>query len=207
MVKKQPFRLLLSMMLAFFGFQSIGQTNPGLAAKIDSLAEVDQKWNGEIRKIRNGESHVDLDEAQTMISTINSRNYFELQKIMTQHGYPGFDLVGEKASNNFWLLVQHQDEHREFQEAVLEKMKMEVNRKNAAPKNFAYLTDRVGINSNQLQIYGTQMRLNSDSTSYEPMPTLYPEGLDDRRAEVGLPPMEAYIKIMNEHYFGTLKGN
>jgi hypothetical protein len=33
----------------------------------------------------------------------------------------------------------------------------EVKRKNASPLNYAYLTDRVAINVNQLKEYGTQV--------------------------------------------------
>ena len=77
--------------------------------------------------------------------------------------------------------------------------------KNASFLYYAYLIDRVNINSREKQVYGTQMQLNSDSTSYEPKPVIEPEQLNRRRKEAGLVPIEAYIKTMNDRYRGTLK--
>lgn len=84
-------------------------------------------------------------------------------------------------------------------------MQVEVSAGNAYGADYAYLVDRVKINTGQLQIYGTQMILNNDSTSYIPRPVIDPDKLDERRHSVGLPPMDFYINAMNENYFGTLK--
>jgi len=37
---------------------------------------------------------------------------------MKQYGFPGYDLVGQKGSNSFWLIVQHCDKDVDFQEQV-----------------------------------------------------------------------------------------
>ena len=84
-------------------------------------------------------------------------------------------------------------------------MKIEVAVKKASSMDYAYLVDRVAINSGRQQVYGTQMTLNSDSSSYTPKPLIDPTLVDERRKEMGLGPIENYIKIMNERYFGTLK--
>ena len=88
---------------------------------------------------------------------------------------------------------------------MLEKMKIECERNNASKLYYAYLIDRVKVNSGELQIYGTQMQLNADSSSYEPKPVVEPEKLDERRKKVGLVPISEYIETMNQRYFGTLK--
>lgn len=80
-----------------------------------------------------------------------------LEKVFNKHGFPGFDLIGQKGSNNFWLMVQHCDKWPEFQQKILNAMKPEVLKKNADAKDFAYLTDRVNINTGKKQIYGTQL--------------------------------------------------
>jgi hypothetical protein len=84
-------------------------------------------------------------------------------------------------------------------------MKLEIGLGNASKMDYAYLVDRVNVNQGQLQIYGTQMTLNSDSTSFIPKPVISTEKLNERRTEMGLPPIERYIEIMNEHFHGTLK--
>ena len=84
-------------------------------------------------------------------------------------------------------------------------MKLEVNRNNASKTYYAYLIDRVKVNTGEKQIYGTQMQLNAESTSYEPKPTIKPKKLNERRRMVDLPPIEEYIETMNTRYIGTLK--
>ncbi len=51
------------------------------------------------------------------------------------------------------------------------------------------------------------MILDSIKNSYIPKPTYQVEKLDERRKQVGLPPIEEYMKIMNERYKGTLNTN
>jgi len=81
----------------------------------------------------------------------------ELKKIFDQYGFAGFDLVGEKGSSDFWLIVQHSDHNPEFQLEVLEKMKIEVDKGNADSRNYALLLDQVKLNTGHAQIYGTQV--------------------------------------------------
>lgn len=135
----------------------------------------------------------------------DSLNFIQIKKLFDKYGFLGYDKVGKEGSSNFWLLVQHADKHPSFQDSVLTKMKIEADKGNASLKDYAYLMDRVKINTGQLQIYGTQMVLDSTKTSYTPKPTVEPDKLNERRMSVGLNTIEEYIKIMNKHYFGTLQ--
>lgn len=195
-------------LLFFLIYNSIcsSQIDTILANKIDSMAKIDQYWRGMLRRIENNESDsVSLEDARRKVLETDSLNYLNLKQIFSINGYLGYSEVGEKSSNNFWLLVQHFDNDPEFQEEVLSKMKIEVEKDNASKNNYAYLVDRVKVNSNQLQVYGTQMQLNKDSSSYEPKPLIEPEKVNERRSNVSLPPIEKYIEMMNRRYFGSLK--
>lgn len=86
-------------------------------------------------------------------------------------------------------------------------MKTEVERNNAPKNDYAYLVDRVMVNTDSVQIYGTQMRLNEGQTSFEPKPLLYPEKVDSLRASVRLPPIADYILMMNARYYHSLKNS
>lgn len=182
--------------------------NRPLIDLLDSLVTEDQKWREYVRKYHNGELENDttsLKFIQYKLKTTDSLNYFNLKQIFQTYGFPNYDLVGEKASTNFWLMIQHQDAHPEFQEEVLVKMKDEADTGKASLSNYAYLIDRVKVNTGKLQIYGTQMRLNAAQTSYEPQPVMEPEKLNERRKAVGLESIESYTDLMNTVYFGTLK--
>ena len=173
---------------------------------LDSLHDEDQRWRNLLTKIRNGQADSSqLGEARKMMRETDSLSHFHLKKIIEERGFPNYDLVGEDGSHNFWLLMQHQDKYVFFQENVLDLMKIEVEKGKASGKDYAYLLDRVAVNSDKPQTFGTQMHLNADSSSYEPKPCLEPEKLNERRASVGLGTIENYIETMNQRYFGTLK--
>lgn len=64
-------------------------------------------------------------------------NELRVKAVFDRYGFPGYDLVGKKGSNNFWLIVQHCDKNVSFQQMVLKAMKKELPKRNADPKNFA----------------------------------------------------------------------
>ena len=185
---------------------SFGQTNAKLSIVLDSLVKEDQKWRELFRKVNNKESNsLNLKTISANLNLTDSLDFLMVKNIFNQFGYPGYDVVGKTGSHNFWLVVQHMDNHPTFQDSVLAKMKIEVSKDNSSSLDYAYLVDRVKVNTKQPQIYGTQMLVNKDSTSYEPKLLIDPDKVNERRKSVGLQSIEEYIKIMNERYFGTLK--
>lgn len=183
-------------------------SNKTLHDLLDSMKTEDQKWRNKMTKYGNEESGADsalYNIISNNISLTDSLNYFLLKDIFAKHGYPNYDQVGERGSNNFWLLVQHQDRHPAFQDSVLTKMKIEVDAGKASATDYAYLIDRVRVNTGRPQVYGTQMQLNKDSTSFEPKPVIDPSKLNERRQHVGLSSIGDYTEGMNEHYHGSLK--
>lgn len=175
---------------------------------LDSMVAEDQKWRGYLVKHFNGELKDDTISYETIsrkCSYTDSMNYFTLKNIFARYGYPNYDLIGTEGSHNFWLLVQHQDMHPAFQDSVLLRMKTEVDAGKAAGTDYAYLVDRVKVNTGQPQVYGTQMGLNEEKTSYIPQNVIEPEKLNERRKSVGLGSIESYIELMNTRYSGSLK--
>jgi hypothetical protein len=175
---------------------------------LDSLRTEDQKWRKYRRRFINGELQDDTISKEFITRQMlltDSLNYFQLKAIFDKYGFPNYDIVGPGGANSFWLLVQHQDRRPDFQVLVLEKMKIEVEANKASRVDYAYLVDRVKINAGQQQVYGTQMELNSDQTSFEPKNVIDPEDLNERRASVGLGTIESYIELMNTLSSGALK--
>lgn len=182
--------------------------NKPLLHLLDSMRTEDQKWRNYMTRFTNGELQNDTISKETIsrnISLTDSLNYFLLKDIFDKYGFPNYDIVGQEGSNNFWLLVQHQDRNPTFQDSVLVKMKIQVDANKASSGNYAYLVDRVKVNTGQKQVYGTQMELNSEQTSYVPKSVIDPDKLNERRASVGLGTIESYIEMMNTRYFGSLK--
>lgn len=174
---------------------------------VDSLAREDQKWRHLSRELRNSGNtdSVKLAEAYDMLRRTDSLNHLALIDIVDRHGFPDHDRLGAEGTHNFWLLMQHQDQHPDFQERVLKMMEIAVGKNKADGKDYAYLLDRVMVNTGKPQVYGTQMSLNAEGTSFEPKTCIDPDNLDKRRASVGLGTIAAYIEIMNQNYRGSLK--
>lgn len=170
---------------------------PALSKSLDSMAYVDQ-WPMQ-RIVRQQPDSVGRNLVQ-----VEKDNYARhqpiLERIVKQYGYPGFQQVGEKSANNFWLLVQHADAHPDFQRQTLKLMLPEVKKKNASAVDYAYLTDRVAINSGQPEEYGTQMVYKGEGLNITAVPTSLrdPKNVDKRRAAIGMGPLQEYLNGMTE---------
>ncbi len=121
--------------------------------------------------------------------------------IFEEFGYPDYELVGKEASDAFWLIVQHNDANPEFQERVANAMRGAVERGVADGSKLAYLMDRVLINTDRPQMYGTQLIYVHDEARAMPKAIEDPAGVDARRASVGLEPLYAYMNGASELFF------
>jgi len=165
-----------------------------LIRKIDTMFKYDQFWRIEYLKINKKEKSVyDAETIQKRWTTTDSLNEIQAKAIIKRYGYPGYNLVGE-VSDNFWAIVQHCDNDVPFQEHVLALMKVQVAKNNASKEKYAYLVDRILVNKNEKQIYGTQLQKNSKTGKFLPFPLKYPKSVNTLRKEIGLEPLEVYLK-------------
>jgi hypothetical protein len=178
---------------------AIGQekiTNPKLQSLLDSMAVVDQQVQQEAMSATGEEVEKRI---KKMNETFKSHTVL-LKQIVASSGFPGFSQVGKEGSQNFWLLVQHSDDDPAFQKQVLRLMEKEVKKKNASARNYAYLLDRVNINSGVAQVYGTQLEYKNGKAQAKNLED--PKNVNQRRAKAGLEPLEEYLKTMtklNQH--------
>lgn len=105
------------------------------------------------------------------------------------HGWFAEARDGANASAAAWLLVQHADRDPAFQREILPLLAKATSPEGR--KNYAYLADRVAVNGDRPQIYGTQGRCK-ETGDWEPLETIDPAELDARRASVDLPPLADY---------------
>jgi len=84
-------------------------------------------------------------------------------------------------------------------------MRLEIEKENADPRNYAFLTDRVLINTGKKQLYGTQTLFNFNTAQ------AYPKALEDsinvneRRAQMELEPIEEYLNGMSQRTYDMNK--
>jgi len=184
---------LLSGYLIIAPSAQVVKKNAALAKQIDSMFKTDQFWRVEFTKKYRKEKSAYSDETiQKRWAETDSINELKAKAIIKKYGYPGYDLVGG-SSDSFWAIIQHCDNDIPFQERVLGLMKQQMDKNNASKEKYAYLTDRVLVNKDQKQIYGTQLSRDNKTGKYSPFPLKYPKLVDKLRKEVGLEPLAIYI--------------
>lgn len=132
------------------------------------------------------------ENGQMILDSILQANCERAKEIIETEGFPGYDLLGEEGAQDFWLIVQHSDHDLAFQEKFLEMMKPEVKKGNSSGKNYAFLVDRVRMNEGQKQLYGTQLEYRKNGQAF-PQALEDSLGVDQRRKEMGLESLKAYL--------------
>jgi hypothetical protein len=118
-----------------------------------------------------------------------------LKGVVAEHGWPGASLVGTDGAHAAWLLAQHADADPAFQRRCLDLLAAAVEAGEATVRELAYLTDRVLLAEGQPQVYGTQVTHQGGRA--EPCDLRDPDGVDERRALVGLEPLADYLRVFD----------
>ena len=153
-----------------------------IADEIIKMSEVDQK----MRKSGQWDSSIDVENTRQM------------KEIVEHIGWPTRSKVGGHASEMAWLLVQHADHDRAFQQLCLDLMKAQ-SADEVSPANIAYLEDRVRVGEGRPQFYGTQFYADK-AGNFGPRPIEDPDHVDERRQAVGLQPLSEYARDVEQSY-------
>ncbi len=177
-----------------------------LSAIVEELIELaadDQRYE---QLVMNNEISGDRDEFMATKKRLMSVRGQRCEAIFDEIGFPDYEMVGQEASEAFWIIVQHNDADPVFQERVADAMRGPVERGAADGSKLAYLMDRVLINTDRPQMYGTQLDYIHEQARAIPKALGDPEGVDARRAAVGLEPLAAYMNGSSELFFMMNEG-
>jgi hypothetical protein len=151
-------------------------TNDSLRQQLLAMREQDQR-------VRRG-GHLAPDAP-----SVDSANRTALREILQRYGWPGRHLVGADGAHAAYLILQHSG--LEMQKEGLHLLKG-APPGTISPRDLAYLTDRVRVNQDQPQLYGTQIYQDSTGT-FRIFPLEDPTHVDARRQTVGIEPLAAYL--------------
>ena len=138
---------------------------------------------------------IDSDEMNyfwELISKQDSLNELEVINIIDKRGWVGKTLVGEKANTALWLVIQHAP--IEIQEKYLSLFKESVKAGESNGRNLALLVDRIQMRKGEPQTYGSQIIRDEKTENPIVYKVFEPEYVNQRRKEVGLGPIEDYVK-------------
>jgi len=119
-----------------------------------------------------------------------------MEGLLEEYGWIDIKRVRKKVSDHAWLLVQHADDHVEFQAKALARMEPYLKTGGVKAKNYAYLWDRVAVNTGRKQRYGTQPTWECTDGKLELEPLEDPENVNERRAKMGMNTVEDSLDYM-----------
>jgi hypothetical protein len=126
---------------------------------------------------------------------IDSVNMVQVEKIISIYGYPGKSLVGSEYSETAFLVIQHAS--LEVQEKYLPIIKEAATKRQIRKSPCALLIDRINMRKGVPQIYGTQLITDKLTGKYKLYPVENIKNVDERRKEVGLDTLRAFLKENN----------
>jgi hypothetical protein len=118
---------------------------------------------------------------------VDAANQKRLKEIVARYGWPTRSMVGQEGADAAWLIAQHSDSDKDFQQKVLALMEPLVRQREVSSVNYAYLYDR----THYPQRYGTQGSCVSRQ-EWQPYEIEDIAHVNERRRELGLPSMTAY---------------
>jgi hypothetical protein len=161
--------------------------NAALRDELLALAEEDRQVRAELAA--DGSL---FDGYHPRMEEVHRRNAARLAQIIEEHGWPGRSLVGPGA-DAAWLILQHAIGNPPLQRRGLELLRQAVARGEAPALQAAMLEDRIAFFEGRPQKYGTQFDWDLDGR-LRPLPIEDEAGVDDRRREVGLPPLAEGVR-------------
>jgi hypothetical protein len=203
--------VVLGVAVLFLGTTAPGRADDappkdeGLRAELVKRTDEDQKARKQLIDLQARPGGKDaeavkknVEAATKKMQEIDARNTAWMKGVVDKHGWPGKSLVGTDGAQTAWLLVQHADQDRAFQKRCLPLLGGAVTKGEASPEHLAYLTDRVKVADKEKQVYGTQF--HEVNGKMEPYPIEDEADVDQRRKEVGLPPLAEYRKMIEQLY-------
>ena len=187
--------------------QSPQRPNAALQSELEQMGAADQDVRGwMIANTPYGDavlaqppSDADAKILIARMTEVDRRNMARLAEIIDQFGWPGRSLVGDKASEASFLILQHStvDNQRRY----FPLLKAAADRGDARRDQAAMMEDRMLLAEGKKQIYGTQLRSGPDTQGRWVLQPIDDEAnVDARRATVGLPPLAEYLKAFGLEY-------
>jgi hypothetical protein len=168
-----------------------------LQKELEAIYEEDQyirsKFSDSVAKY--GYQHPEVIRIGYQMYFQDSMDQEKVTKILDERGWIGTDLVGKKANEALFLVIQHAD--LKTQEKYLPLMKDAVKKGNASASGLALLEDRVAIREGRKQIYGSQVGTNTKTNQNYVQPLEDPDNVDKRRATMDLQPISSYLLYFN----------
>lgn len=139
--------------------------------------------------------------AHTSLTDDRATEY--MRGLLNEYDWIDRKRFGKRVSMAAWLMMQHADDHVDLQALALSRMEPYLKSKGVSKGDYAFLWDRVAVNSGRKQRYGTQptWECTADKKlTLQPMED--PENVNKRRKKMGLGSVEKGLEGMAKSVCG-----
>ena len=189
----------LSILIILINFNLIygqSQKNDSINSSLDSIYQTDQNIRFKLIDLQK-KDEMQPEELKNIIvkmNKIDSVNLNKIKSLIDNYGWP--ENLSFQRNQTIFLVIQHSD--LGTQQQYLPIIQKAVEEGKTLPSNLAILEDRISLREGKKQIYGSQIFVDSKTGKKYVEPLKNPETVDKRRAKVGLPTMNEYLKQTNQ---------
>ncbi len=180
-----------------------GSGRENIISELNYIGNIDQKYSGAAfdELISKYGKEVGWKKFEEKRDSVIVDNLKRIKNLYSKYGYLGYSQVGKENSIKFWLPIQHSDNDVKFQQKMLKSLRREVNKKNASKSNYAMLEDRIAINLNKKQRFGTQVTYSENGQAIPKNGLIDAINIDKLRAEYDLESFKEYYNWMSTDHF------
>ena len=175
----------------------VDQLNNALKNELLAMHQKDQRVREELAK--DGSL---FEGYHPKMQEVHNRNAERLEQIIKQYGWPGKSLVDEYAAHAAWIILHHAIAKPALQRKLLPTLKDLAQKGEIDKAEAAMLEDRILYLEGKAQIYGTQFDWDENG-QMSPLPIENADKVDERRKQIGLPPLEQTTRRHRENISQT----
>ncbi len=168
--------------------------NMPVVKQLDTIRRDDQFYRLQIDSVQKkyGNNSKELNALWKMMADKDSVNLIKVKAILDNYGWLGADAVGPVGNMTLYLVIQHAD--KDTRAKYLPMMRDAVKEGRAEASDLALMEDRVALEAGKKQLYGSQLVQDTQTGKYYFRPIEDEPNVNNRRAAMGLEPLEYYAQ-------------
>ena len=168
-----------------------------LRRRLQMIYKTDQDVRIAFMAARNRQPHDSIAEAEALreMQRVDKINQEQICKILDARGWVGSDKVGD-AVGTFWAVIQHSS--LDVQKKYYPLFQEAASKGDISKEGLAMMEDRMNMFEGKPQRYGSQI-VDDGQGQKVVYQLLDASKVDEWRSEIGMEPLDDYLKKMNAH--------
>lgn len=183
--------------LAFANNVGIGQTKHML----EEIRANDQKFRMQVGQATELGDEAKVEALWLKQAELDTQNKKRIANMLENYGWPQKSHFGDahfNASQTVWLVLQHAE--LAYQLKYKEVAHLAYLNGNLPSSMYAMLQDRIRVNQNKPQLFGSQIHTDPKTNRAAIMPIIDEKNVNQRRQRMGMESIEEYAKINGVSY-------